>query len=145
MSRPTDNEVNDASGMRQISLGDLSSLAAWQHFADHIRQAAVRELPADVSIFGEGPTRYLVVNLYHSPSSSAEFYFSAEHAQHPLNALFDALGSLDYSLARLLDYLRQDDTHLVYVLASRTSVPICLSPTWTMPISVLAKQRLCSS
>jgi hypothetical protein len=108
MGQFSDRMVKDDGSMPRIGLSDLSSRAAWQHFADSILQAAVRELSADVSIFGEADARYLVVNLYHNPTSSSEFYFSAEHAPRPLNALLDALGSLEYSLAKLLEYLRQE-------------------------------------
>jgi len=105
MTKANQHDADHEPPLHQISVGDLNSRGAWERLITTLREVHVANPSCALNIFGEGQNQYLVVNIYDSDTSSTEFFFSAHDELQRLDVLMEALETIGYSLARLIERL----------------------------------------
>jgi len=108
MTKANQHDADHEPPLHQISVGDLNSRGAWERLITTLREVHVANPSCALNIFGEGQNQYLVVNIYDSDTSSTEFFFSAHDELQRLDVLMEALETIGYSLARLIEDCKID-------------------------------------
>lgn len=95
--------------MPEVKLSDIEGLRAWANIVINNQDTwEVPEVATQVDIFNADETAYLVINVYLSRSTVNQYTFLSEKLEDKpgrLVLLFDFLKSVDFSLARLLQWL----------------------------------------
>jgi hypothetical protein len=97
--------------MPDITLKDVESFHAWAHMLIHNEESyLVPEANVQMDIYGQDDSAYLVLDIYSEDNSITQYVFivADEVDDHKtIVFLFDFLKALDFSLQKLLDWLKQ--------------------------------------
>ena len=95
--------------MPDITLKDVESFHAWAHMLIHNEDSyMVPEANAHLDLYGDDDSAHLVLDIYTSETTFTQYVFivADEADDHKtIVLLFDFLKTLDFSLAKLLDWL----------------------------------------